>query len=123
MHEFVTARGAVEGQTTSSWNGAKDTAILRVSSLVVINVPTRDLGTIQVSGDVSTHPSLRPNPNPKSAPTQTLGLREGRVATSQEPGLTKSSFVSWLANYNNKRNVGKQQVSLFYHFVLRSYCF
>ena len=41
-------------------------------------------GSIQVSGDGPTLPSLRPDPNPKPAPTQTLGLREGRVGTSPE---------------------------------------
>ena len=35
-----------------------------------------DWGSIQVSGDVPTHPSLRPNPNPIQAPTQTLDLTQ-----------------------------------------------
>ena len=35
-------------------------------------------------------PSLRPNPSPKPAPTQTLGLREGRVGPSPEPGLIRN---------------------------------
>ena len=39
---------------------------------------------MQVSGDIPTLPSLRPKPNPKPAPTQTLGLREGRVGMSPE---------------------------------------
>ena len=39
-------------------------------------------GSTQISGDGPTLPSLRPNSNPKPAPTQTLGLREGRVGPS-----------------------------------------
>ena len=41
-----------------------------------------NLGSIQISGDAPTLPSLSPNPKP--APTQTLGLREGRVRMSPE---------------------------------------
>ena len=36
------------------------------------------------NSDGPTLPSLRPNPNTKAAPTQTLGLREGRVGPSPE---------------------------------------
>ena len=42
--------------------------------------------SIQVAGDVPALPSLRPNP----APTQTLGLREGRVGTSPETWIDPS---------------------------------
>ena len=37
------------------------------------------LGIIQVSGDVSTHPSLEANPNSNPVPTHTSVLTQGRV--------------------------------------------
>ena len=45
-------------------------------------------GSFQDSGDVSTHPSLRPSPNP--APIQTLDLTQGRVGASPETWIDAS---------------------------------
>ena len=48
-------------------------------------------GSIQVSVNGPTLPSLRSYSNPKPAPTQTLGLREGRVGRPQKAGHRPSS--------------------------------
>ena len=58
-------------------------------------------GSIQVSGDGPALPSLRPNPNPKAAPTQTLGLREGRVGTSPETWINPQLLCVWTQNIMN----------------------
>ena len=42
------------------------------------------MGSLHDPGDVSTHPSIRPNPSPNPAPIQTLDLTHGRVGTSPE---------------------------------------
>ena len=56
--------------------------------------------------DGPTLPSLRPTPNPKPAPTQTLGLREGRVGLSPEtwidpPSLGVLPYVSYIGMFHS----------------------
>ena len=60
-------------------------------------------GSIQVSGDVPILPSLRPKSNPKLAPTQTLGLREGRVGISPETWIDplKWGLNQWMPKADN----------------------
>ena len=81
--------------------------------------PPRIMGSIKVSEDVSTHPSLRANPNPP--PPQTLDLIQGRVdvplATWIDPMLCDLN-LTWLSrngrgfndnSWKRKREMGARK--------------
>ena len=61
--------------------GLKPVLTLQLPPEPLILLP-ENFRTIQDSGDKSSHPSLRPNPN--QAPTQTLDLSHERVGVSPE---------------------------------------
>ena len=69
----------------------QDYEFLYESGVTCIFGPGKDRtsGSIKDSGNVSTHPSLRANPNP--APTQTLDLTQGRVGACPETWIDPNS--------------------------------